>query len=125
VKDTNYFMVIGRNKTLNSASQISALKAVLKWRDFVARLDDESPAYMLPNHIMFQICKDMPTTINELRDCCRAQTPPAVIKYQDQFLHLIEKQINKKPKESKSAAHLNIKFTQAAVSKQSNPETVK
>ena len=72
VKDTNYFMVIGRNKTLNTLNQISTLKAVLKWRDFVARLDDESPAYMLPNHIMFQICKDLPTTVNALRDCCRS-----------------------------------------------------
>ena len=124
VKDTNYFMIIGRNKTLNSTSQISALKAILKWRDFVARVDDESPAYMLPNHTMFQICKDLPTTINELRDCCRSQVPPAVMKYQDQLIHLIARQIGKKPKVQQTAAHLNIKFTQAtAVAKSANPET--
>ena len=46
-------MVVGRNKTLNSTSQISVLKMMLKWRDYVARIDDESPAHMLPNHVMF------------------------------------------------------------------------
>jgi len=78
VKDYNYYMVVGRNKTLNSAAQISVLKMMLKWRDYVARMDDESPAYMLPNHVMFQISKDLPKTINEMKDSCRANMPPAI-----------------------------------------------
>ena len=74
-------MVVGRNKTLNSTSQISVLKMMLKWRDYVARIDDESPAHMLPNHVMFQISKDLPKTINELKDSCRASVPPGIQKY--------------------------------------------
>lgn len=57
------------------------LKLLLKWRDYVARLDDESHHYMLPNNVLFQIGKDMPTTRNELRDSCRCHVPPAVQKY--------------------------------------------
>jgi exosome complex exonuclease RRP6 len=58
------------------------LKTVLKWRDYICRLDDESPAYMLPNHILFSVAKVMPTTRNELRDCRRASAePPAFSKY--------------------------------------------
>jgi len=52
---------------------------LLKWRDFVARKEDESNHYMLPNHVLFQIGRDLPTTRNELRDSCRAHVPPAVL----------------------------------------------
>lgn len=66
---------------------------MLKWRDFAARLDDESPSYMMPNHILFQIAKDLPQTMNELGDCCRGQSVPAVLKYADQIIAVIEKQL--------------------------------
>ena len=72
------------------------IKLLLKWRDYVARIDDESPAYMLPNHILFQIGRDLPKTKNELRDSCRAQVPPAIQKYQDEILHLIQRKLDKK-----------------------------
>ena len=52
-KDYNYYMIIARNKTLQSRKQFSVLKAVLKWRDYVARVEDESPAYVMPNHVLF------------------------------------------------------------------------
>jgi len=53
-------MIVGRNKVVQTMNQIGALKSLLKWRDYVSRLDDESHPYMLPNHIMFQIAKDLP-----------------------------------------------------------------
>lgn len=86
---------------------------LLKWRDYVARLDDESPHYMLPNHILFQIAKDLPTTRNEMRDCRRASAePPAVQKYQEQLMWLISQKINKDPKkENSKTSHLNIDFS--------------
>ncbi len=52
-KDFNYYMIIGRNKTLQSLSEISTLKAVLKWRDYIARIEDESVGYVMPNHVLF------------------------------------------------------------------------
>jgi exosome complex exonuclease RRP6 len=52
-KDFNYYMIIGRNKTLQSLSEISTLKAVLKWRDYIARIEDESVGYVMPNHVIF------------------------------------------------------------------------
>lgn len=48
---------------------------------------------MLPNHILFQIAKDMPQTLNELKDCLRAQQTPAATKYPDQLLQLIAVQL--------------------------------
>ena len=84
---------------------------LLKWRDFVARLDDESCHYMLPNHILFAIAKEMPTTKNELRDCRRASAePPAVQKYQDQLLALIQAKLSKESQRVTISKKLNIKF---------------
>ena len=90
VKDYNYYAIVERSRHTHTANQLRVLKMLLKWRDFVARLDDESPAYMLPNHILFQIAKELPTTKNELRDCRRASAEPAALqKYQEQMLQLI------------------------------------
>ena len=50
---------------------MSVLKAILKFRDYIARIQDESWAYVMPNHVLFQIAKIMPVTRNELKDCCR------------------------------------------------------
>ena len=86
-KDQNYGGIINSSKYTHSVNQMRVLKMLLKWRDYISRLDDESPSYMLPNHILFAIAKQMPTTRNELRDCRRASAePPAVQKYQDQLL---------------------------------------
>ena len=103
-------MVVGRNRTLNTTAHISVLKIILKWRDYVARVDDESPAYMFPNHIVLQISKDLPKTANGLKDSCRATLPPAVQKYQNDLLSLIKQKVERKPKEVKSTVNLNIKF---------------
>ena len=47
LKDNNYYMVIKKNSKLMSATQKRVIKLLLKLRDYVARLDDESPHYML------------------------------------------------------------------------------
>lgn len=43
VKDFNYYMIVSKNSLLQTEGQIRVLKMLLKWRDYVARLDDESP----------------------------------------------------------------------------------
>ena len=84
VKDFKYAGIMENSRLTHSVNQLRVLKMLVKWRDYVARLDDESCNYMLPNHILFAIAKAMPTTRNELRDCRRASAePPAVQKYQD------------------------------------------
>jgi exosome complex exonuclease RRP6 len=42
VKDYNYYMIVARNKTTQTAKQSSVLKVLLKWRDYIARVEDES-----------------------------------------------------------------------------------
>ena len=39
---------------------------LIKWRDYVARLNDESPQFILPNIEMVKLAEDMPTSHSEL-----------------------------------------------------------
>ena len=120
VKDYNYFMIIGRNKTLNSLAQFSTLKALLKWRDFIARLEDESIGYVMPNHVLFQLSKDLPLTLNELRDSCRSNMTTVIMKYADQLVKLIAEKVDKSKNPHSSTNH--IKFDQVQTKKQAKEE---
>lgn len=74
---------------------------------------------MLPNHTLFQIARDLPTTKNELRDSCRAHIPPAIQKYQDDLLSLIKPKLEKKISDKVKVAQEkhNINFAQQAFPK--------
>ena len=73
--------------------QTSVLKALLKWRDFAARIEDESPHFIMPNHVLFTMSSNMPTNRNELRDCCRNNFSSLMLKYQDEILLLVKRKI--------------------------------
>ena len=51
-KSFSYSMVLAQNN-VQTPNRRRVLKMILKWRDYVARVDDESTSYMLPKHIMF------------------------------------------------------------------------
>ncbi|BES99844.1 PMC2NT (NUC016) domain [Nesidiocoris tenuis] len=57
--------------------QLYALKEVYKWRDTIAREEDESPGYVLPNHMMMQICQTLPRELQGILGCCNP-VPPLV-----------------------------------------------
>jgi len=62
------------------------LKALLKYRDFIARVEDESTHYIMPNHVMFAMAKNMPVSRSEFRDCCRSNFSSMLMKYQDEII---------------------------------------
>ena len=41
-KDYNFWAIVERSRHTHTPNQLNCLKMLLKWRDFVARLDDES-----------------------------------------------------------------------------------
>jgi hypothetical protein len=47
----------------------------------------------MPNHVLFQMAKSMPTTRNEFRDCCRTNYSSFLMKYQDDIVELIDKKL--------------------------------
>lgn len=54
-----------------------ALQGVYNWRDKIARDEDESTGYVLPNHMLLQICERLPREMQGILACCNP-IPPLV-----------------------------------------------
>eukprot|EP00124_Ichthyophonus_hoferi_P001047 Ihof_evm9s47 gene=Ihof_evmTU9s47 len=71
-------------------AQERVFKALYDWRDMVARQEDESCRYVLPNHMMFEIVGRLPTEAGELFACCNP-VPPLIRMRSKEILSLISK----------------------------------
>ena len=49
-----------------SPPQLAVHRALFAWRDRVARDEDESPSYVLPNHQLLRLAQGMPTNPEQL-----------------------------------------------------------
>ncbi|KAJ3391974.1 Exosome component 10 [Lobulomyces angularis] len=50
--------------------QVQVFKAVHRWRDHIARQEDESIRYVLPQHMLLSIVTTMPIDANGILACC-------------------------------------------------------
>ncbi|XP_067623161.1 exosome complex component 10 homolog [Eurosta solidaginis] len=57
--------------------QLFALREIFQWRDSVARQEDESYGYVLPNHMLLQISESLPREMQGILACCNP-IPPLV-----------------------------------------------
>lgn len=57
--------------------QLAVYKAIHQWRDVIARQEDESTNYVLPNHMLFALVERMPTESASVIGCCNP-CPPLV-----------------------------------------------
>jgi exosome complex exonuclease RRP6 len=55
--------------------QISAHRALFRWRDTLAREEDESCSYVLPNHLLLKLAQAVPRTPEQLRMICHPLPP--------------------------------------------------
>lgn len=70
--------------------QMDALKSLYAWRDGVARHQDESTSYVLPNHMLLQICEILPKEPSGIIAVC-VPLPPMVQSHIDDIHRLILK----------------------------------
>ncbi|KAI7300452.1 hypothetical protein KC340_g13364 [Hortaea werneckii] len=61
-----WYKLLARTPALLSKEQFAIFRAVHKWRDDVAREQDDSVHYVMPNHQIFSVAKAMPTTRAEV-----------------------------------------------------------
>ncbi len=61
VHDQSHVELCKNNGWLLNEVQLRVLKVVLKWRDVVARMIDESPRFVLPNRGLQALANHMPT----------------------------------------------------------------
>lgn len=76
-----------RSKRSFDNRQQFALREIFAWRDKIAREEDESYPYVLPNHMLLQISETLPREMQGILACCNP-IPPLVRQHLN-FLHQI------------------------------------
>ena len=56
--------------------ELAVFKAVHRWRDTTARVEDESVNYVMPRHQLFNLARHAPTDIAGVLACCSRPSPP-------------------------------------------------
>ncbi|KAF0929737.1 hypothetical protein E2562_024429 [Oryza meyeriana var. granulata] len=64
---SSYLYIHGLKENEFDARQLAVLASLYKWRDSVARGEDESTGYILPNKTLLEIAKQMPATTGRLK----------------------------------------------------------
>lgn len=85
-----WYRLISRTPAQYTPPQFSVFRAVHKWRDDIAREEDDNPIFIMPNHAVFSIARTLPkdkatlyTAIQHVSHIIRART--------DQLLAVIQK----------------------------------
>ncbi|KAG5642308.1 hypothetical protein DXG03_003028 [Asterophora parasitica] len=94
-----------------SALQRVVYQAVHKWREMVAREDDESTRYVLPNHFLFQLAEQPPADMAALLRIFHS-VPPVIRKRAKELLDVIRDRVKR---------HLSSTTTVEVAEKASTP----
>ncbi|KAG9132119.1 hypothetical protein Leryth_025189 [Lithospermum erythrorhizon] len=73
--DSSFRSVYGVPGAGLSAEQLAVVSALCQWRDVVARSEDESTGFILPNRTLVEIAKEVPLTTSKLRRFVRSKHP--------------------------------------------------
>ncbi|KAJ8763149.1 hypothetical protein K2173_025534 [Erythroxylum novogranatense] len=73
--ETSYLYIYGLQDAEFNAQQLAVVSGLFEWRDVVARAEDESTGYILPNKTLLEIAKQMPVTTSKLRKLLRSKHP--------------------------------------------------
>ncbi|XP_011094140.1 protein RRP6-like 2 [Sesamum indicum] len=73
--DTSYLHIYGLQCAELNAQQLAVVSGLCEWRDAVARAEDESTGYVLPNRTLIEIAKQMPLTTSQLRRVLKSKLP--------------------------------------------------
>ncbi|XP_058813543.1 exosome component 10 [Topomyia yanbarensis] len=76
-----------RSRHVFDQRQMYAFREILYWRDKIARQEDESPGYVLPQHMALDIASKLPREMQGIIACC---TPvPSLVRQHLHTLHQI------------------------------------
>lgn len=73
--DTSYQHIYGLQGTGFNAQQLAVVAGLYGWRDVIARAEDESTGYVLPNKTLTEIAKQMPLTTSKLKGMMKSKHP--------------------------------------------------
>ncbi|XP_043079971.1 exosome component 10 isoform X2 [Puntigrus tetrazona] len=90
-----YLELYRKQKKNFNTQQMAAFRLLYGWRDKLAREEDESTGYVLPNHMMMKIAEVLPKEPQGIIACCNP-TPP-LVRQQINELHRLVKQARETP----------------------------
>ncbi|RZB57549.1 Protein RRP6-like 2 isoform E [Glycine soja] len=73
--ENSYLHIYGLQGAGFNAQQLAIVSGLCEWRDIVARAEDESTGYVLPNKSVLEIAKQMPLTTSKLRRLVKSKHP--------------------------------------------------
>ena len=80
-----YKPILFKHKKSFDSRQTAALASIYSWRDAIARQEDESVGFVLPNHMMISIAEVLPREPNGILACCNPLPP--LVKQQLNEIH--------------------------------------
>ncbi|CAL1530478.1 unnamed protein product [Lymnaea stagnalis] len=84
----DYMELYKKSRKSFNNQQLAALQEIYEWRDSMARLEDESIGYVLPNHMMLQIAEILPRERQGVLACCNP-IPPLVRQSLIELHHMV------------------------------------
>ncbi|XVF30738.1 hypothetical protein REPUB_Repub16aG0084400 [Reevesia pubescens] len=73
--ENSYLHIYGLQGAGFNAEQLAIVAVLCEWRDIIARAEDESTGYVLPNKILLEIANQMPVTATKLRRLLKSKHP--------------------------------------------------
>ncbi|KAF4397113.1 hypothetical protein G4B88_008959 [Cannabis sativa] len=71
--ENSYLYIYGLQEAGLNAQQLAVVSGLCGWRDLMARTEDESTGYILPNKTLIEIAKKMPETTSKLRQLVKSK----------------------------------------------------
>lgn len=89
----SYLKLYNKYNTVFNPQQLRVFAGLFNWRDKIARLEDESTRYVLPNHMLFHIAEAMPEESDGVLRCCNP-VPPLVRMYSQELAVIVRQAKN-------------------------------
>ncbi|XP_063173412.1 exosome complex component 10 [Candoia aspera] len=93
--DDSYLELYRKQKKHLNTQQLTAFRLLFAWRDRMARQEDESTGYILPNHMLLKIAEELPKEPQGITACCNPVPP--LVRQQLNEMHLLIHQAREMP----------------------------
>ncbi|XP_063001211.1 exosome complex component 10 [Elgaria multicarinata webbii] len=93
--EDSYLELYRKQKKHLNTQQLTAFKLLFAWRDKMARQEDESTGYVLPNHMLLKIAEELPKEPQGIIACCNPIPP--LVRQQINEMHLLIQQAREMP----------------------------
>lgn len=111
-----------RGPKLHSNLQLTVFKRLHRWRDQIAREEDESVNYVLPNRSLLNLAASLPHNMQSVVAACHP-VPPLVQVYAEDIAYIVQKTRKELAEEAANAENVAAQAIQGTVESKKNGMT--